>query len=260
MNTSQGHMGRFSIPLGTWGKIRYRRKELQLTQLKVARSLGVAQMTLHRWEMDRFPKSLPAHYIVGLERVLRREKDWLLGEHTSPIPGTDPNRRTEIIILSDTLAAAIIQLARVLARWDTRCMISNEATVSAMAEHNALIFATRYGITGQRSTQFTAIAKQHGITKQRARQIATKLLNKTARLTIRVPVIDRLAQTLKTPSPRQTDVLDLTLRRFLGGELTLEDANRFCIGVLARQLTSRRDCMPHHLPSTADGRIDSYQP
>lgn len=104
------------------------------------------------------------------------------------------------------------------------------------AERNAQIFAQTYGTCGHAQATQHAAGLRFGLTRERARQIVDRLIERLKKTPVQSPQFDRLIA-----ATRQLPILPMAeaesrLRDILGPDLRLEDARNFGAEVLGKPL------------------------
>ena len=134
---------------------------------------------------------------------------------------------------------------RAVGRWLSRSRVTRRTTdarlLTPAEQRVASIFAARYGVAGERNTILQTIGDQHGLTRERIRQIVEKLAQRSGQLKIPTPCIDRLAVEIRPSLPATLGVLDNQFRWLLGEALSIESVARFCREILGRNVISLTD-------------------
>lgn len=93
------------------------------------------------------------------------------------------------------------------------------------------MFAMRYGVKGPQLSTLQAIGDLHGMTRERVRQITTRALEASDRVTLDASATLKLVAALKSIPTSDLDAANSTLRPILGPELDIRDAQRFAAEV-----------------------------
>lgn len=99
---------KYSIP-GLGGRLRRARKGTELSQEKVAKSLGISWMTVHRWE--RSQRNVPDHLLDRLCELYGRPLRWFLTLEEGDLGDKDETSNTASGTSRSTSSAAAKKLS-----------------------------------------------------------------------------------------------------------------------------------------------------
>lgn len=173
-----------------------------------------------------------------------------LCSESAPIPAppnavVQPPRRA-------TVREELLDIATWLAQPRSHERIADYERASENIKRNAEIFAARYGAAGAGRT-LQELGDQVGVTRERVRQICTKMLQRSGGAKIMMPALDRLDETLQAKLPAPSADLEEELHPLLGESMSLIGLGEFAIEVLGRKLFEiRQNITGHRLHRTGD--------
>ncbi|MBO9357675.1 helix-turn-helix domain-containing protein [Bordetella petrii] len=218
-----------------------RRLALELSRQEISLRIGVATYQLANWE-----RVLPLKPKVQLENkweeVLGVPVGWLRQiDIEAPVPSKEVVTQIVEANTADSVAAEI----RVAGAWLCRASFAHRTILhdelSLTERRLADIFALRYGVGGEEHTTLQAIGDRYGLTRERIRQIVEKMVERTARMQLLTPHIDRLAEEIRPLLPATVEAVDTQLRGRLGERLSIESVSRFCREILGRNIVALTD-------------------
>ncbi|BBQ02887.1 hypothetical protein BSFA1_80150 (plasmid) [Burkholderia sp. SFA1] len=186
-----------------------------------------------RWETVGLPASMRKDWLAEWERRLEVQQGWMLD-----CAGTSDTSSAKSLVKIEsvgTMTDAIYEVGRRLARRG-RAISANVRPLSEAEARNAELFAARYGVLGAARSTLEAVAAPFGLTRERVRQVVQVMVEKSPLLTYDIAVVAEVAQACLSYVPATTAALTERLRYLLGPNLTIEDANRFSVELLGRQL------------------------
>ena len=214
-------------------KARARRRELAVTRAELASRLGIKDAQLGRWEV-RLPETLPANVQALWEAMLRVPEGWLTNA-MMPTPPIEHRFSTgHLPSEAKSVAAEIRAVGCWLSRHAEMKRTLRFEELTPNEQRNASIFAQRYGVHGEASSSFQAIADEFGLTRQRVFQIMNRMLEKTPGLKVSTPCLEELAASVEPLLPCSSPVLDAKFRPLLGDDLSVVGAERFAREVLGK--------------------------
>jgi transcriptional regulator with XRE-family HTH domain len=212
-----------------------RREFLGLSRSLVAGRMGVSEVALLKWE-----RSLPRNYRGGIEDAwedaLQVPRGWIRAPFTdaSDLPGR-ASRLSDVgcLTVEDEIRAvgAWLTRARAMARtWDFEGLSEAE-------QKRAIMFADRYGVSGEGGTILQAIGDKFGLTRERARQVIEVMTNRSRGVQLDLP---RLAQIKEATSSHPLWLVSEfeAVHRDLLGRVSLPDADRFAREILGFSVVS----------------------
>lgn len=218
-----------------------RRLALELSRQEIALRIGVATHLLASWErvLPLKPKADPEN---KWEDALGVPAGWLRQiDVETPSPSREALTQTIAASSADSVAAEI----RIAGTWLCRASFARRTTLhdelSPAEQRLADIFALRYGVGGEEHTTLQAVGDRYGLTRERIRQIVDKMVERTARMQLLTPNIDRLAEEVRPLLPATVDAVDAQLRERLGERLSIESVSRFCREILGRNIVALTD-------------------
>lgn len=218
-----------------------RRLALKLARQEIALRIGVATYLLASWERV-LPLRPKVEFENKWEHALGVPEGWLRQmDIDAPAPSPEVLTQTIAVGSADSVAAEI----RIAGIWLCRASIARRTTsydeLSPSEQRLADIFALRYGVDGEEHTTLQAVGDRYGLTRERIRQIVEKMVERTARMQLITPNIDRLAEEVRPLLPATVDAVDAQLRERLGERLSIESVSRFCREILGRNIVALTD-------------------
>lgn len=215
-----------------------RRKSLQLKPHEIAEQVG-----LDAKKFSILERCIPAHPNLDVELkwelILQVPAGWLRNlEIDAP---TIDQTETATGFASNSTASVADEIRAI------GCWLSRESMLRRTSEYWSLkaheqrfadIFALRYGVNGEDASILQAIGERFGVTRERIRQITTKMEERSAHFKGETPFLDRLAEELIPFLPQAVDKLDVTFRALMGESLSLENVERFAREILGRSIVS----------------------
>jgi transcriptional regulator with XRE-family HTH domain len=210
--------------------VRDARRAAGLTQMQLAELLSVSTGRVAQWESPRYPAAPNGTRLAQIAHVTtqRLPDTWL-----SPSLSRRGPKSTRPEILPQGPAACVTD--------EILAIATRYAGVSGDRVHrqrDAAMLAQRYGTLGPERATLQSCGDAHGLTRERARQITERMLERARAFGLHVvhPHVDALAEQLRRLPAMTLEDANTTLRPVLGGELCLLDARRFANEVLARDL------------------------
>lgn len=217
-----------------------RRLSLKLDRQEVALRIGIPTHGLKNWEF-KLPQKRQNNFEVAWEAVLGVPEGWLrMPEMAAPPPTKDVLTQT-ISVKADSVAGEIRMAASWLCRSSFAKRTADFHELFPSEQRLADIFALRYGVDGEANTTLRVIGERYGLTRERIRQIVEKMADRSNRLALKTPFIDRLTHEIKQHLPATVESLDHTFRDLLGESLSIESVNRFCREILGRNIVAMTD-------------------
>ncbi|MBX9870800.1 MAG: hypothetical protein K2X75_02285 [Burkholderiaceae bacterium] len=102
----------------------------------------------------------------------------------------------------------------------------------------ATLFAERYGVEGEECATLNSVGERHKLTRERVRQITSKVLQHSAAVNIPTPCLDQLREQIEKHTPAPIESINDALRSLLGPKLSVRDAQRFASEVLGRKVAN----------------------
>jgi len=229
-------------------RAREQREMRRLTRGMIAHQLGVTVTRLDKWESEGLSATMRSDRIARWEQLLGMTEGSLLGELERRPDAVIERVKAVVVIECSTVGEVILAVGRQLSRH-SRSVLKGVQYLTEAEERNAQIFAARYGQRGPDETSLEAVGAAHGVTRERARQVISLLVEQSSLVTFRIPLIDEVLRACRLHMPCNFNDLGLKVKHLLGPCLTLEDANRFCVEILGRQLVRVITS-----PSSAPGR------
>lgn len=212
-----------------------RRVSLRLDRREVAERVGISIHVLKSWER-MLPQKRKNDAETRWEAVLGVAEGWLrLPEMETPPPSKDV-----VVQIVSTHANTVAGEIRMAGAWLCRANAAKRTTayddLAVSEQRLADMFALRYGVDGEANTTLQMIGDRFGLTRERIRQVVSKMSERTDRMKLLTPIIDRLGEMLKPHLPATVESLDATFRDVLGGALSIESVDRFCREILGRNV------------------------
>lgn len=215
-----------------------RRESLELSRLAVSSAMEIGSQTLKSWE-----RSLPRRHRGAAEDAwedtLRVPRGWLRQpslEAPDPSPGP--------IDLGDSGAASVADEIRALGAWLVRSRFAtrtwNFEELSDQEKRRAIMFADRYGVSGEDKTVLQVIADQFGLTRERVRQVVESMAERAGGLDFTLPSLTKLKAATCTEEVWTVANFEERHRNLLGG-VSLSDADRFAREILGTSVAAISD-------------------
>jgi len=203
------------------------------TQTQIAQDLNVSLGTYRSWE-SLFPQRRPSEETLSrLEQVLGVPSGWLDSDALEPAPVAPPVPQKAA---GETAADEIRAIGNWLSRRDPLRRTAQPERLSAVETRAARIFAQRYGVLGHEQSTLQALGDAWGITRERARQILSKMTYRCKELKFPTPIIDALAQEIEPHLPVGLEQADQQFREKLGENLSIRTLDTFTREILGRNL------------------------
>lgn len=197
----------------------------RLTQEQLAARICRSHMSVMAWEnpnFNRIPRLKDIKAISVACDVPEPNIAFDLRPRAMNDADQDPDLETAC-----TLDEEILQTGRLLSR---------RAHASTHAERNAYVFRARYGGSGDDASTLQAIADNHGITRERVRQIVDKQLSFLSVVKLKTDCFDSLATACLALESVTVSTAEARLRHILGGNLSLQGASDYGREVLGKPL------------------------
>lgn len=216
-------------------RARAQRESLGLSRAVVALLIPTHEINLANWE-----KLLPRHQKADAtwEAALGVVPGWLRNASDSaPSPQNsvfdfDPSGKTAV----DIMRAVFVWYSR--QRPGTRT--HDVGALSKSEVRSVDILLQRYGAKGETRSSLQAAGEAHGITRERARQIADKV---TARMTdnaMPTALLNHIRDVINPLLPCTVTKLDASLQEQLGPHLSIEGLERFAREILGSSVVRLR--------------------
>ncbi|MBO1112130.1 hypothetical protein GG851_04200 [Bordetella petrii] len=218
-----------------------RRVALELSRQEIALRIGIATYLLANWERV-LPLKPKVEFENKWEEALGVPAGWLRRiDIETPAPSKEAVTQIIEARTADSVAAEI----RTAGTWLCRASFARRTVLhhelSPTEQRLADIFALRYGVDGEAHTTLQVIGDRYGLTRERIRQIVEKMVERSARMQLLTPHIDRLADEIRPLLPATMDAVDTQLRGRLGERLSIESVSRFCREILGRNIVALTD-------------------
>lgn len=210
-----------------------RRKSLNFSRTFVAAKMGVSTPTLKSWET-----SLPKHHRGeredAWEDVLDVPRGWLRHSSFCPVPLEDAVLHfPELSSVADEIRA----IGSWLSRQHAATRTWNFDVLSEQERRRAIMFADRYGVSGEDKTTLQIIGDRFGLTRERVRQIIDVMTNRARGAQFNLPKLAQLKAAVSTAELCAVTEFQATYRDLLGG-VSLADADRFAREILGFSVAS----------------------
>lgn len=215
-----------------------RRDYLKLKAVEVAEFIGINSSKLGMWE-----RCLPAFPDVVIdakwEQVVQAPTGWL--RNKSIIASVIDHTSTSSFVPKAGKASFASEIRSI------GCWLVRESVTKRTSEYHLLnererrgadIFALRYGVEGEEAATLQAIGDRFGITRERARQIASKMEYRKGNFIGKTPSLDLLQSEIRKILPAPVEEIDIEFRELLGESLSIENAERFAREVLGHSIVA----------------------
>lgn len=207
-----------------------RRKELNLSASSVAEQIGITSITLSAWERA-FPRKLSKERAQSWADALRVPSGWLFDMETQ-LPLAQTRAPVE---LSGRLPRTVASEIQDIAAWLTESSILRRKPDWRQLADNrrlhAMLFCLRYGMDGDART-FVEVGQRQNVTKERAHQVCSRMVERAKDHLFVTPQIDRLVEEVLACLPAPLDVLEREFRGKLGLNQSLRGLHDFLTEVL----------------------------
>lgn len=215
-----------------------RRESLDLSRLAVSGPMGISSQTLKSWE-----RSLPNRHRGAAEDawedVLRVPRGWLRQPFLEA-----PELTLGSIDFGDSGAASVADEIRAMGAWLVRPRFGtrtwNFEELSEQEKRRAIMFADRYGVSGEDKSVLQMIADQFGLTRERVRQVVETLAERAGGLDFTLPWLAKLKAAACIEEVRSVANFEEMHRDLLGG-VSLSDADRFAREILGTSIAAISD-------------------
>jgi transcriptional regulator with XRE-family HTH domain len=214
-------------------RARTRRKEIGLTLPTISHLSGIPPATLRTWE-EKLPGQHRGLKEDQWEDALRVPRGWLRDRSKEALPlyhssGTPVDLSpASPLNASDEISAIAAWLSRPLSR--PRAL--RAADLDPGEQRRAEMFAARYGVLGPDKTILQAIGDDHGLTRERVRQLTTGMLDRGRGVAFVTPFLRRVQELAAAASTISVLEFERDHRELLGPALSIADADRFAREVL----------------------------
>lgn len=215
-----------------------RRNDLKLKPIEVAEFIGINSSKLGVWERC-LPALQDGVIDAKWEQIIQAPAGWLRNksiiasviDHTSTISFVHKAGKT-------SFASEIRSICCWLVRESVTKRTSEYDSLNERERRGADIFALRYGVEGEESATLQAIGDRFGITRERARQISSKMEYRKGNFTGKTPSLDILQREICKIVPAPVEQINVEFREFLGESLSIENAERFAREVLGQSIVT----------------------
>jgi hypothetical protein len=142
----------------------------------------------------------------------------------------------------------------------SRASQSRYALATNRAERWARIFAERYGVEGEEVSSLKGVGDRHDLTRERVRQITSKVLAHATSLSVPTPCLDQLGPAIARHTPAKVEELNEKLRDLLGPLLSVRDAQRFAAEVMGKKVAHLVPSPFKQGPSRPQIAVDAESP
>jgi transcriptional regulator with XRE-family HTH domain len=218
-----------------------RRLALKFKRYELAEMLGVSKENMNAMEthLHAFPKD---DIETLWENFLKVPHGWLRDESIQTPEVEDNSAQTAP---SAPVCNTVVEEIKTAGRWLVRNKVSKRTYTDSDLNDNERrlvdIFAMRYGINGEDFTTLQSIGDSYGVTRERVRQITTKMLERAADLRFATHCIDKISAEILQYLPATIESLDEKFRPILGENLSVSSADRFAREVLGRRIFELTD-------------------
>lgn len=217
--------------------LRAARASAKWSQSRLAKRLRVSQSSVGQWESRHPGRAVPS--IDRLEQISKLLKvalpeHWhreIGAQRALKLPVRSPLRRRSVP--KQAGAASVSGEIRAVAR-----VLASIAGIPRYLDRNAELFAQRYGVMGPDAATLQACGDRFGMTRERARQICERMLERGRAFGIewdRTQSLE-LAEVVRQSHPMSIEGADEAFRGRLGEALGIADARRFAGEVLGVKL------------------------
>jgi|GEM_PF-1340945 len=208
-------------------RARMQRERLGLTRNAVAAEIGTSPLNLLNWEKMISNKQDNDHLWEQALNVpsgwLRDQSETITATETFSLP-ENSNDRTFI----DDMRSVFCWYARQNPARRT-CDFS---MLTPREVRSVEIMLQRYGIFGEEHATLQIIGDRQGLTRERVRQISEIAIARFGDKSVSTSVLERLRTAIESHLPCKITDLDIAVRDILGGNLSIEGAERFAREVL----------------------------
>ncbi|MBW8328137.1 MAG: helix-turn-helix domain-containing protein [Thiobacillus sp.] len=212
-----------------------RRESLNFSKAYVAGKIGVSDPTLKSWETS-LPERHRGDKEDAWEDVLYVPRGWL--RHLS---FSNPESHMKVFDFTDSEFNSVADEIRAVGSWLSRQHAAtrtwNFDVLSEQERRRAIMFADRYGVSGEDKTILQVIGDRFGLTRERVRQIIDGMTNRARGGQFNLPKLAQLKAAVSTAELCAVTEFQAAYRDLLGG-VSLADADRFAREILGFSVAS----------------------
>lgn len=239
-----------------------RRNDIGVTRSQLALAIDMAPELITVAE-----KCIPARLTQSIqsswEAALKVPSGWLLDSRIeTPEVVNRPDMDDVAFVNSSTSVGTVAGEIRSIAIWLSRKGIYRRTMdydkLNKTEQWWADIFAARYGIHGEEESTLECIGLKGGVTRERIRQIVSKVSERAQDLCIETPHLDRLKIEVERMAPASIEEIDFKLRGLLGEALSVRSAQRFSAEILGRKVANIT-CSPWRQKSLKGDMVGEHE-
>ena len=212
-----------------------RRESLNFSKSFVAVKIGVSAPTLKSWETS-LPECHRGEKEDAWEDVLDVPRGWL--RHSS---FSNPEFPLNVFDLTDSEFNSVADEIRAIGSWLSRQHVAtrtwNFDVLSEQERRRAIMFADRYGVSGEDKTTLQAIGDRFGLTRERVRQIIDGMTSRARAGQFNLPKLMQLKAAASMAELCAVTEFQAKNRDLLGG-VSLADADRFAREIMGFNVAS----------------------
>lgn len=216
-------------------RAKLRRESLGLSRSFVSGYMDMSGSTLQAWEIS-LPPCRRGSKEEAWENVLQVTPGWLRDPSMFA-----PDLLKAVIDLTDAEFLSVADEIRAVGAWLARSRVTTRTwgfnELSEQEQRRAIMFADRYGVSGEDKTTLQAIGDRFCLTRERVRQVIDKMTDRARGHQFNLPRLVQLKAAAN--SPRLWVVADFEAAHcdLLGG-VSLADADRFAREILGFSVAS----------------------
>jgi hypothetical protein len=218
-------------------RIKARRKYLGKSVTDFLKSTGASWALYRTWE-----KKIPLKYYPELELAF---ESWLA------VPSgwlRDPKIVVEEAVPSLNLSHSANSISgeiRAVSSWlSTKNLVQRTVHLEQLSGKDlrwASIFSERFGVLGEEASTLQSVGDRYGLTRERVRQIAEKMLERASDIPVKTPQIEAFLTEIQESLPAKVADLNRIYRDILGENLSVYSLDQFCREILGKRFLKFSD-------------------